>query len=360
MRAVETGSLASTSSDPSFGRELRVWTRVNLHHLLVVVVSGVGAGELVTVRRENMKLNIAHGLNTWMTHMKYSKLLTTVEKMTRNKYLLWTRLWLSKSKQRHTSVSVPLLCGQIQGCQGGGEQEFTQANAWSWHSDQYITVIHTCCSRCCVFCRGWSETREKTKMQVKNCFPSAGQGRDTHTQTSGDSQVSLEGWTMVLLPRTKFQSGMRKNIPVLPLPGCGHVAALGAWGCSPNTSLGLGLLGQSARTVPCVVRAVPAPRGHWTSPFPGQTHPSSCTDGKCRKADFLGVGRSSANLSLCWCSVSAPSRVLSSGLVFLLSLLLLYCVWKPKERQGGLSPILILEIILLWGQGISQSRIRAR
>lgn len=39
---------------------------------VAVVVSGVGgtdgAGELVTVRRENMKLNTVHVLNTWVTH----------------------------------------------------------------------------------------------------------------------------------------------------------------------------------------------------------------------------------------------------------------------------------------------------
>lgn len=136
---LETGSLASTSADPSFGRELRVWTRVNLHHLLVamvVVIPGVGgtdgASELVAVRRENTELNGVHVLNTWMTHMKYRTLFTRAEEMTRNKYLgfqlLWAWSWLPKRKQNHTSLSVPLLCEQSQGCQGGVEQDFTPAD----------------------------------------------------------------------------------------------------------------------------------------------------------------------------------------------------------------------------------------
>lgn len=96
----------------------------------MAVASGVGgtggAGEAVSVRRENMKLNIIHVLNAF--YMKYSTLFTTAEETTRNKYLgfqlLWTRLWLSKRKQNHTSGPVPLLCWQSQGCQGGVEQDF--------------------------------------------------------------------------------------------------------------------------------------------------------------------------------------------------------------------------------------------
>lgn len=93
---------------------------------------------------------------------------------------------------------------EVKYCGGSGAGFYS-----SWclilNPDQYTKIIHTCCSRCCVFCRGWSETGEKTKLQVKNSFPSAEQVRDT--QTSADLQVSLEGWTTVLLPRAKFQSG---------------------------------------------------------------------------------------------------------------------------------------------------------
>lgn len=56
-----------------------------LYYLPVVMAAASGVGEtdgvdeFVTVRRENMKLNIVHALNTLMTHMKNSKLLTTVQ-----------------------------------------------------------------------------------------------------------------------------------------------------------------------------------------------------------------------------------------------------------------------------------------
>lgn len=116
-----------------------------------------------------------------------------------------------------------------------------------------------------------------------------------------------------------------------------------------------------------LVRAVPAPRWALNLSIPtGNTaqfvQQLGCSSGKRRKAGFLGMGWSSANLSLYWRSVSAPSRVLSPGPVFLLSLLLLYCVWKPKERQLGLCPILTVKSMRLstqWRQGASQYVIRA-
>lgn len=214
---------------------------------MVVVASGVGgtggAGELVTVRRENMKLNIVHVLNTWMTHVEYSTLFTTAEEMTRNKYLvfqlLWAWLWLSNKKQNHTSVSVPLLCGQSQGCQEGVEQDFTQADAWSWNPDQCTKIIHTCCSRCCVFCRGCSETGEKKTLQVKNSFPSAEQVRDTQTQQTCRSHLRAGQWCCCPGQSSRVRAASAGENTSL----CCHVAALGAWGCLLNTTLELGAAG---------------------------------------------------------------------------------------------------------------------